>query len=125
LNIILKWKNKRGIVLIKKVLVGLLILGVSGQVNAGYYEPEAKKVLKDCEIGSSKCYSFLTGVLDMHNLYLWKEPKFCLPKLTNLGDMRETYIRYMRMSAHRYDKRLPAAAGILKALEYKYPCETK
>jgi hypothetical protein len=120
--------KNRGMNMKLKILALVVMLGIVGRVDAGFYT--AGQVLSDCEsevVGlQNDCVSYLAGIIDATNLWVAYEvaevPKLiCLADGVTMRQLRKVYIRYA--NEHPKELHIEAAILSLKAFIAAFPCK--
>jgi hypothetical protein len=108
-----------------KILALVVMLGIVGRVDAGFYT--AGEILSDCESEEvdlqNDCVSYIAGIVDATVTWVaWGKmtKQICLPQV-NVRQLRKVFIKY----ANERPEELHLAAGslVLASLLKSFPCE--
>ena len=108
-----------------KIIAVIAILGMSGQVSAGF---SANNLLTDCKSPMSGhqnfCEGFLLAAAETHNTYAhfgYLKKMFCIPKGTvTIGQLKRVFVRYANI--HPGELHLTASSIVMKAFKQAFSC---
>lgn len=109
-----------------KILALVVMLGIVGRVDAGYYS--AAMLLSDCEseydAKAQSCISYLGSVHDTTDVWVsWGKLRkyFCMPGSVTLTQLRKIYLKY----GNENPEMLHATANsqVIYAFMAAFPCE--
>jgi hypothetical protein len=115
----------------KKLLIAVTLLVLSGTVNAEYPHHMSVQLLRaDCELpdrpSQIRCEAFLMGVVDTVNAFIfWGELDknyFCIPEGVNDIRLRKVFVGYVA-AKDGVDHYEPAASLVIRAFGEAFPCE--